>query len=269
MDYDIAEKREGDAPVSDQKLSDDQKTELRRQGAEHLEGFLRVQRTNPYYFFVGALFAAILGRLAVWLSEFIPLIEKGFEKPPAHIHFETQYESVAYQCSLTLLVFFTVCYLWLYFSRVLVYVKETAVGEVTTFFVGFVSLGAICCLPGLWPNWAMILAAITFVVALKNQQVAISLRTEASHPVREVVTNGSKFALLYTSMLLAFGFIQRYFVLKDGFNVVAWLVLGVVMVAACFLSLLNSNKLFEEIKNKIRLHAGENPDKYKTHDALS
>jgi hypothetical protein len=165
---------------------------------------------DPYHTFVGVLFAVILERIAHWITNLAPNILPGMLRtestraiPPATDKVYTVGPHT--ELALIILVFFYVIYLWLYFSRILVFLVEDAVGETLTFVLGFFVLAGASVLTLQPSYWPYVLAAITGINCIKLAYIYVELRRRRDHPFIEYIGNWIGSSLGYTAIFAVIG----------------------------------------------------------------
>ena len=193
-----------------------------------LTDYLLRRRANPYYLLVSVLFAAILEEMAIWISQIVTQIVR------AHQLREVSVPVV--QIFLTVLVFFYVIYLWLYFSRILIYLVEGPRGETWTFILGFALMSGVACLPLLWLYWPFVLSICTLFVSLKNLQVKKDVAAIPGHPFQNYALDWVVWSLVYSGALFGLGFLELLIPhpSRISFHAIGLLVLGIWSIVLIF-----------------------------------
>lgn len=215
------------------------------------------QRSNPYYFFVCAMFAVIIGRLAQWVTEI-------FTKLPNMR--ATSYEwltVVVVPLGIACMFFFFIIHLWLYFSRVFVYIEESPVGETWTFILALSVLLSVCALPAYSNCWPVLLLTPTIFVMVKSIHVFLVYRVKYSdHPYTKMSLDWSKYSLLYALILSLLTACQFSFNAELADNQIAVkyqsILMFIILAIIAFMVFLKSSQVAKSAEDSIEKYLESN-----------
>lgn len=247
-----------------------------------IDDWLRDKRTNPYYVFVSALFAVILGRLGQWVYEIAARLSgSGVSVPPRwdQVHLvgrlsktgeftaqlttsinRTDDMTLWLSCLVAFVLFFYVIHLWLYFSRVFIYIEETPFGETVSFFLGFSVLLTVCAIPNSLLCWPLLLALPTVFVFLKSVQVRCHLKNIKGHPIADLAIGWWRWSLVYAAGLagmqvpIAILSLVREAKRADIATILMWIFITGLFLAFSFRVFYSFRKIEEKVKLAMTLH---------------
>jgi hypothetical protein len=151
------------------------------------------KRKSPYYQTINSLFTVLYGAIVSWMFLLFTRLESsssGGQVPEGGS--QTLANSVfVFYLGLLVLLFLLTVYAWLYFSRILVYINDTPIGELLSIglaisplvSIGFMYNIVLSAKNTAYLYWVLAIAIPLVLWIAKSVQLGLVLRKEKSHPL--------------------------------------------------------------------------------------